>query len=126
MYSLALVLGLILLLQGYSSAHPQAHDLPRKSKVLVSREFDADNLYANWPSYRQLPLDPSYPTKAAWGVWVSPKVLPNLQLIMTHFGKGADDVQGALNHITNETIRAAAGEIQIGKAINLKSVRAST
>ena len=34
--------------------------------------------------------------------------------------QGADDVQGALNHITNATILAARDEIQLGKAINLK------
>jgi hypothetical protein len=39
-----------------------------EAKVLASREFDSEDVYANWPSYEQLPLDPSYPTKAAWGV----------------------------------------------------------
>ena len=34
--------------------------------------------------------------------------------------QGADDVQGALNHITNATIRAAGDEIKLGKAINMK------
>lgn len=41
---------------------------PRKS--LVSRQYDSSNPYSGWPSYADLPLDPSYPTKAAWGVWV--------------------------------------------------------
>ncbi|KUJ22642.1 uncharacterized protein LY89DRAFT_777704 [Mollisia scopiformis] len=80
------------------SAHPHAALNP---KVLVSRQFNTQDPYTNWPTYDQLPLDPSYPTKAAWGVW------------------GADDVQGALNHITNATILAARGEIQLGRAINL-------
>ena len=72
------------------------------SKQLVARQYDSSNLYANWPSYSQLPLHPSFPTKAAWGVW------------------GADDEYGALNHITNATILAAAREnIQLGQAINI-------
>ncbi|KAE9384397.1 hypothetical protein BT96DRAFT_892486 [Gymnopus androsaceus JB14] len=58
-------------------------------------------MYANWPTYDQLPLHPSFPTKAAWGVW------------------GTDDEFGALNHITHDTIRAAKVEIQYGLAINL-------
>lgn len=70
-------------------------------KTLVSRNYDASNPYANWPSYEQLPLHPSFPSKAAWGVW------------------GADDVNGALNHITNATILAASQEIKLGKAFNL-------
>lgn len=48
------------------TAHPHSF---QKAEVLVSRQFDPSNVYANWPSYDQLPLDPSYPTKAAWGVW---------------------------------------------------------
>ena len=35
----------------------------------VSRQFDSKDPYADWPSYDDLPLDPTYPTKAAWGVW---------------------------------------------------------
>jgi hypothetical protein len=50
------------------TAHP--HSAPIKTRILTSRDFDAGDPYANWPSYDQLPLDPSYPTKAAWGVWV--------------------------------------------------------
>lgn len=58
--------------------------------------------YADWPTYEELPLKSSYPTKAAWGVW------------------GEDDVFGALNHITEATILSAAqSEIRTGKAINL-------
>ncbi|TVY82765.1 hypothetical protein LSUE1_G003291 [Lachnellula suecica] len=79
-------------------AHP--HPLPEIG-AHVSREIDSNDVYSNWPSYAQLPLDPSYPTKAAWGVW------------------GANDTQGALNHITNATILAAGAEIQVGTAINL-------
>ncbi|KAH7018104.1 uncharacterized protein B0I36DRAFT_354417 [Microdochium trichocladiopsis] len=72
------------------------------NKVPVARAFDRSNaLYANWPSYDELPLDKSYPSKAAWGVW------------------GADDELGALNHITNETILAAAAEVKLGQAIPL-------
>ncbi|KAJ4303111.1 hypothetical protein N0V90_002002 [Kalmusia sp. IMI 367209] len=70
-------------------------------KYRVSRRIDADDLYTNWPSYTDLPLDASYPAKAAWGVW------------------GADDVNGALNHITNATRKKAAEEIQTGQAFNL-------
>lgn len=89
------------LLQSFATAHPHPASELQNPKILVSRKFDKQNIYENWPSYDQLPLDPSYPTKAAWGVW------------------GADDVQGALNHITNETILAAASEIKLGLAINL-------
>lgn len=39
---------------------------------------------------------------------------------MTKVSQGADDVQGALNHITNETILAAGDEIKLGRAVNLK------
>ncbi|KAJ7737418.1 hypothetical protein DFH07DRAFT_707421, partial [Mycena maculata] len=63
--------------------------------------FDPSNPYANWPSYAQLPLIPSFPTKAAWGVW------------------GDTDQFGALNHITNATILASKEEIQTGRAFNL-------
>jgi len=49
-------------------AHPHSSPKPR---ILISRQFDGRDVYANWPSYDKLPLDPSYPTKAAWGVWVS-------------------------------------------------------
>ncbi|ESK83621.1 hypothetical protein Moror_12031 [Moniliophthora roreri MCA 2997] len=71
------------------------------SRPLQARQFNSSDIYANWPSYDQLPLDPSFPTKAAWGVW------------------GADDELGALNHITQETIKAAKAEIEHGVAINL-------
>jgi len=71
-------------------------------RVLAARVFDREtDLYANWPSYDQLPLHKSFPTKAAWGVW------------------GSDDEHGALNHITNATILAAAAEVQDGLAIPL-------
>jgi hypothetical protein len=43
---------------------------------------------------------------------------PNLSI--TEDRQGADDVQGALNHITNATILAAGDEIKLGRAINLK------
>lgn len=84
----SLIILLVAARGGYAS--PLAH----RSKT--------DNRYTNWPSYDQLPLDPSYPTKAAWGVW------------------GSDDAHGALNHITEDTILSAArSEIQTGRAINL-------
>lgn len=68
--------------------------------LVLSRSFDTTGeLYRNWPAYKDLPLDPSFPTKAAWGVW------------------GSDDEYGALNHITPETIRHAASEVQLGLAI---------
>ncbi|KAF8191010.1 hypothetical protein K438DRAFT_1521373, partial [Mycena galopus ATCC 62051] len=68
---------------------------------LVSRVFNGSDIYANWPTYDQLPLDPSFPTKAAWGVW------------------GATDELGALNHIRNSTILDAKSEIQLGQTFNL-------
>ncbi|KAK7455906.1 hypothetical protein VKT23_010946 [Stygiomarasmius scandens] len=58
-------------------------------------------MYANWPTYDELPLDPSFPTKAAWGVW------------------GSEDEMGGLNHITPETIKAARSEIREGIAMSL-------
>ncbi|KAK7438382.1 hypothetical protein VKT23_017994 [Stygiomarasmius scandens] len=70
-------------------------------KILVARDFNMSDMYANWPSYDQLPLHPSFPTKAAWGVW------------------GAEDELGALNHITPDTIKAAFAEVQEGIAISL-------
>lgn len=83
-------------------AHPIDAQRPNRKRSIISRAFDSSDPYANWPSFSDLPLDSSYPTGAAWGVW------------------GADDVNGALNHITNATILAAAqSEIQLGQAINL-------
>ncbi|KAK6074466.1 hypothetical protein SCUP234_08250 [Seiridium cupressi] len=79
-----------------------AHTISKPGRATVSRQFKGDvDLYADWPSYDDLPLDPSYPTKAAWGVW------------------GADDELGSLNHITNETIKAASTGIALGLAIPL-------
>jgi hypothetical protein len=106
--------------QVYTSAHPHSASEFQSPKVLVSRNFDERDLYQNWPSYDQLPLDSSYPTKAAWGVWVSPLNTPGSDERPAESIQGADDVQGALNHITNETILAAASEIQLGMALNLK------
>ncbi|KAI0974247.1 hypothetical protein F4678DRAFT_421958 [Xylaria arbuscula] len=81
-----------------SAAYPSI----KASDKRVERRFDRNvDLYANWPSYDQLPLNSSYPTKAAWGVW------------------GADDELGALNHITNDTILAASQTIQDGRAFPL-------
>ncbi|KAJ7193468.1 hypothetical protein GGX14DRAFT_588782 [Mycena pura] len=79
-----------------TDARPTPHPLD-----LVARAFDARNRYANFPTYDQLPLHPSFPTKAAWGVW------------------GASDEFGALNHITRATRLAARSEIQTGRAISL-------
>ncbi|KAI1356297.1 hypothetical protein F5Y01DRAFT_75014 [Xylaria sp. FL0043] len=92
------VAGIILsLLVAAAAAHPSARSYSR-----VERSFERDiDLYANWPSYDELPLNASYPTKAAWGVW------------------GADDELGALNHITNETILAASQTIREGRAFPL-------
>lgn len=68
----------------------------------LSRKYAPPSPYADWPTYDELPLDSSSPTKAAWGVW------------------GADDSLGALNHITAATILSAAqSEIRTGLAINL-------
>ncbi|KAF2446230.1 hypothetical protein P171DRAFT_483593 [Karstenula rhodostoma CBS 690.94] len=66
--------------------------------VLVTAQGDP---YAGWPSYAGLPLNASFPPKAAWGVW------------------GNDDVHGALNHITNATRKKSAEEIQTGQTFNL-------
>lgn len=79
----------------------QQAERQRLVKRATSRQYDNSDPYSNWPSYSQLPLDPSYPTRAAWGVW------------------GVDDVNGALNHITNSTILSARSEIQLGETFNL-------
>jgi len=54
-------------------------------KILVARDF---NMYANWPSYDQLPLHPSFPMKAAWGVWVSLSLVSAIELVHTNFDSG--------------------------------------
>ncbi|CAI6339945.1 unnamed protein product [Periconia digitata] len=72
-----------------------------QTRPIISRQQVSRDPYSNWPSYGDLPLDSSYPPKAAWGVW------------------GTEDVNGALNHITNATRREAASEIQTGEAFNL-------
>lgn len=59
------------------------------------------SLTSTWPTYDQLPLNSSYPTKVAWGVW------------------GLEDTAGALNHITEETTLAALNEIRSGRTFNL-------
>ena len=45
--------------------------IPRDRLVSSGRTFNPEDPYKGWPSYADLPLDPSYPTKAAWGVWVN-------------------------------------------------------
>ena len=40
------------------------------ARMLVARQFTSTDLYKDWPTYDELPLHPSFPTKAAWGVWV--------------------------------------------------------
>ncbi|KAF7341142.1 hypothetical protein MVEN_01848900 [Mycena venus] len=82
-----------------TDARPVPHPL-----TLVSRAVNDSDFYANWPTYDQLPLHPSFPTKAAWGVWVR---VCRLELL------------GSLNHIRNVTILAAKSEIQLGRAFNL-------
>ena len=116
----ATLFGVNFSLQSFAAAHPHTHAESSNPKVLVSRQFEPENLYENWPSYDQLPLDPSYPTKAAWGVWViTPSEAIKLDSL-TEILQGADDIEGALNHITNATILAATGEIKLGRAFNLK------
>ena len=66
-----------------ATAHP--HSSPIKPRILVSRQFDAGDVYANWPSYDQLPLDTSYPTKAAWGVWVRFSVQTSICALLKMF-----------------------------------------
>lgn len=94
MYPEFSLLAAALLVCGEATPHP-------KPNAPVSRDFKRSDPYADWPSYSQLPLDPSYPTKAAWGV------------------RGANDTLGALNHITNITIQVAAREVKLGWAFNL-------
>ncbi|PVH97045.1 hypothetical protein DM02DRAFT_533973 [Periconia macrospinosa] len=91
----------VILIPALLAAEVFAVAFPNEGARLKSRQFDNRDPYKNWPSYGDLPLDASYPMKAAWGVW------------------GADDVNGALNHITDETRRQAASEIQTGEAFNL-------
>jgi hypothetical protein len=54
-----------LLAASFATSRPVPHPL-----ALVSRALNDSDIYANWPTYDQLPLHPSFPTKAAWGVWV--------------------------------------------------------
>lgn len=61
--------------------HPSEHSSP-KPRITTSRKFDAGDMYANWPSYDQLPLDASYPTKAAWGVWVRSPITISIGMIL--------------------------------------------
>lgn len=64
----------VLLLQTIVTAHPHLHEVSESYsnlKVVVSRAYDANDPYANWPTYGELPLNSSFPTKAAWGVWVT-------------------------------------------------------
>ncbi|KAK0479055.1 hypothetical protein EDD18DRAFT_1207658 [Armillaria luteobubalina] len=86
----------VILLLPWSIATP----IP-SAQYLVAREYNSSDLYANWPTYQDLPLHSSFPTKAAWGVW------------------GPEDEFGALNHITPATIQAAKSEIREGIAISL-------
>ncbi|KAI8336295.1 hypothetical protein BC941DRAFT_377179 [Chlamydoabsidia padenii] len=53
------------------------------------------------PTYDQLPIDPKYPDKTAWGVW------------------GEDDNLGTLNKITSEGLVNASSCIKQGKAFPL-------
>ena len=62
---------------------------------------DTIDRYADWPSYSQLPLNASYPPRAAWCLW------------------GCDDALGALNHITSYTVVQARNEIVQGQTFQL-------
>ncbi|KAL1887681.1 hypothetical protein Sste5346_010076 [Sporothrix stenoceras] len=53
------------------------------------------------PTFRELPLDPSHPPHAAWGVW------------------GQDDRLGTLNHLTPERVVEAARQVRSGVRIRL-------
>lgn len=84
------------------AVHNQHHSSEKRKMNIVSRNFDAGDPYEDWPSYSQLPLHLFYPTGAAWGV------------------RGSNDINGALNHITNATILVSANsEIRLSQAINL-------
>lgn len=74
------------LVAGHPATGPHEHKPVRRSKVTFSREFDQDDPYLNWPTYEQLPLDPSYPMKAAWGVWV--RTVPEPELLAVHTKAG--------------------------------------
>ncbi|THV01383.1 hypothetical protein K435DRAFT_853802 [Dendrothele bispora CBS 962.96] len=100
MFPLKLILSSLALLRSYSLVRGTPIS---DQQILAIRQFNNSDIYANWPTYDQLPLDPSFPTKSAWGVWL----------------EGADDELGALNHIRPETIKAALAEVQHGIAINL-------
>ncbi|KAF5343551.1 hypothetical protein D9758_012938 [Tetrapyrgos nigripes] len=78
-----------------------AKAVPIPGTHVLAPEVNVSDVYAHWPTYDQLPLNPSFPTKAAWGVW------------------GPDDELGTLNHITPETIKAALAEVREGIAISL-------
>lgn len=53
------------------------------------------------PKFSDLPLQESYPSHSAWGVW------------------GDDDQLGCLNHLTPEVVLDAAREIRTGKTVGL-------
>ncbi|KAH8817018.1 putative cyclase-domain-containing protein [Xylogone sp. PMI_703] len=54
-----------------------------------------------FPSFEDLPLDPSHPPYSAWYIW------------------GKDDQLGCLNHLTNERVVAAARQIRTGVSVGL-------
>jgi hypothetical protein len=54
------------------------------------------------PNFDELPLKQGDPKGSAWGLW------------------GEDDELGTLNLITEDVMKAAASEVKLGKAINLK------
>lgn len=56
---------------------------------------------SNLPKFKDLPLGESDPPHSAWGLW------------------GSQDQLGCLNHLTAETIVAAAGEIRCGRSVGL-------
>lgn len=55
----------------------------------------------SYPKFKDLPLNPTDPPYSAWGLW------------------GEDDELGTLNHLTPETIVAAAKELKTGVRIGL-------
>ncbi|KAF7364348.1 hypothetical protein MSAN_01095100 [Mycena sanguinolenta] len=85
---------LVLVTTAFTEARPIPHPL-----TIVSRLVNDSDIYANWPTYDQLPLHPSFPPRRPHGV--------------------SGDELGALNHIRNATILGAKSEIQLGKTFNL-------
>jgi kynurenine formamidase len=58
---------------------------------------------AEFPSFTELPIDPSFPPRSSWGVW------------------GSGDEFGTLNNLSPEAVRRAGALIQSGQSFGLQA-----